>query len=205
MITTGHFSGPDRDEAVVATSGCETGAGSSMTDESRAVVRRTSAGWQRVFAESGAIGDCKPIVSRRGRTRLICQVVGGRFGQVYYHFDVVAFDDADGSVREQRTPIVSFSTQAPIPNFETPSQLFQFDVTRFALRAKSEYEAGDDRALGLDLGIQSRASCRPKADCAGPDTTTRSLSLTYSFDGESFSLAPSSRAAFAVLEARSPQ
>lgn len=201
-ILTGHFSGPGRDEAIVETSGCETGAGSSMTDASRVLVRRTEAGWQRVFAEAGAIGNCLPFVSGRGRARLVCKTSGGRFGEYQNVFNLVAFDDDGEEVRQETAPLVSYTTHLLLPTFPAPSPLFGFQVTRFALRGAAEFEAGDDAALALDIVIRSDVKCTSAAECASFDATTKDLALTFDFKGERFELTQASRSAEATLDGR---
>ena len=130
-------------------------------------------------------------------------MTGGRFGETLNKLEVVAFDDDDdGTVREETTLLVSYTTYLRLPTFQHPSPLFGFQLTRFALRGTAAYEAGNDSALALDVVIRSDVRCRDSTECAGLDTTTKDLALTYGFDGERFELAPASRGAHAILQAR---
>jgi hypothetical protein len=72
------------------------------------------------------------------------------------------------------------------------------DVTCHAVLGERAYEAGDERALSIDVGIRSRVRCLPDPGaCASlADKATIDLSLRYTFDGATFQLTPASRPAY---------
>jgi hypothetical protein len=80
------------------------------------------------------------------------------------------------------------------------------DVTRFAVHGKRAYEAGDERALSIDVGIRSSVRCEQdqKACASLTDKATIDLSLRYTFDGTAFQLTPASRPAYERLRSRAP-
>ncbi len=198
----GHFSGPGRDEAVVVMSGCESGAGSSQTYAEAALVRRTPAGWERVYHQHDALGDCASILSPGGRSRLVCHRTGGHQGHYPVAFNLVGFDEVGVETRPILDPILSFTTHEGGPCC-APDPVFKLDVTRHALLGKAAYEAGDERALTFEVSVRSHVVCVDHPDaCARLGLAPVTLSLRYTFDGTTFRRAPESAATEEMLRSR---
>lgn len=195
----GQFSGPGRDEVVVATRYCETGASSGQTYGGRALVRRTPDGWRRVFYNPGALGVCTVIHSGTGRSRLVCSRAGGHMGIFFEELVLIAFDEKNGKVREARSSILDLETQVP----PIEGYAYRFDIGRHPLSGQAAYQAGDDRALALDATVVSRIYCVGAASvCPGLVPSRATFALHYTFDGSKFHLAPASEAAFRKMKAR---
>ena len=195
----GHFTGPGRDEVVVVLRGCESGAGSSQTWASHAVVRREPEGWRLVDFERDALGDCTSVLAPSGRSRLVCHRSGGHMGVYWGEINLVAFDETAGLVEQQSPPILRYEWSE---SGEEPFDVI--GVTRFAVLGKRAYEAGDERALSVDAGIWSTVRCGgdPKKCAARADKATIQLTLRYGFDGATFRLTPASRPAYERLRSR---
>ncbi|MFT3767247.1 MAG: hypothetical protein QM820_17250 [Minicystis sp.] len=201
----GRFSGPGREEVVVAMrGGCESGARSGQTYGGRALVRRMPDGWQRTYYQAGALGDCTPIFSRAGRSRLVCHLVSGHMGEYEETFALVSFDEAAGQPDERDEGILLlFTSDVAYLRRTTQKPLNVVTLQRHALLGKAQYEAGDDHALALEATVQSRVDCVGGASgCPGVDRSTFDSPLRFVFDGSAFHLAPESKAAFDRLQTR---
>jgi hypothetical protein len=198
----GHFTGPGRDEVVVVLQECESGAGSGQTYASHAVVRREPPGWKLALFERDALGDCTSILSPSGRSRLVCHRIGGHMGGYFGALNLVAFDETARQAEQQNQPIFRYEWNQ---GGEDPSDVI--GVTRFAVLGKRAYEAGDERALSMDVGIQCSVQCgEDRKKCAAlADKATLHLSLRYTFDGATFQLTPASRPAYERLRTRIPE
>lgn len=194
----GRFSGPGREEVFVAMKGgCESGASSGQSYGGRALVRKTPSGWQRSSYAAGALGECTSILSRAGRSRLFCHLRAGHMGVYRETLSLVGFDEAE----EQNTLILELyehdvaylrrSSKEPLPVLA---------LQRHSLIGKERYEAGDDRALSIEVSVRSSVDC--VGGCPGVDRSSFDTALRYVFDGTAFQLALESRAAFARLEPR---
>jgi hypothetical protein len=200
----GHFSGPGRDEVVVETQGCVTGASSSQSYGGRAIVRRGASGWTRVFNEPGALGDCSTLLSHAGRSRLLCRRTAGHMGLLVTGVTLVAFDEESGAAVDRSHQVLELLVHTDGPPTPPAGPVYSSEIGRFVLRGQAAFEAGDDRALSLDLVVKSRASCTGGAAvCAPIDTAPLDLPLRFVFDGEAFHPAAESRPALARLAARS--
>jgi hypothetical protein len=196
----GHFSGPGRDEVVVETRGCETGASSSQTYGGRALVRRIAGGWGRALYAPGSLGACGAILSHAGRSRLLCHRLSGHMGLYSRTFTLAGFDEVDGKVEERSVEILALTTHDEAPPSRPAGPVYLLDLQRYAVVGKATYEAGDERALAIELTVRSRVSCA--SGCPDVDTSTMVLPLRFAFDGSRFHLAAESQPAFARLEAR---
>jgi hypothetical protein len=197
----GHFSGRGRDEVVVATGGCETGAGSNQTYGGRALVRREAGIWRRVFYAAGALGDCTSLPSRQERSRLVCHRTGGHMGATFDELSLVAFDDANGETKEARSTILhlrSLSERTPT----SPGAEYRLELTRYAITGRDAYMAGDERALTINAVVRSRIACAGASTCGGLTPGTVDFQLRFGFDGTTFRLSPSSDDAFRKMKAR---
>jgi hypothetical protein len=168
-----------------------------------ALVRRTPEGWKRVFYEHETVGDCTPIRSKSGRSRLVCLRVKGILGAYPVRLALVSYDQRTDGMDETVDPILQIkmrvTSPSPFVNCEAMSQ----EVTRHAVLGRSAYEAGDERALAIEVGVRSRPTCPgivnqlPKPDNGPLDTTLR-----FAFDGAKFSVTPETRPAFERIMAR---
>lgn len=91
-------------------------------------------------------------------------------------------------------PYLRGFTQAPLQVLE---------LVDHKLAGKARYEAGDERALALEVTLRSRVDCdgRPSG-CPGVDTSPYDAKLRVVFDGSTFRPAKESRPAFDRLRAR---
>lgn len=200
----GHFSGPGRDEVVVETEGCVTGASSSQSYGGRAIVRRGAGGWTRVFYNPGTLGECSTLLSHAGRSRLLCRRTAGHQGLLVTGVTLVAFDEEAGAAVDRSHQVLELLTHGESGFAPPAGPVYSSEIGRFVLRGQAAFAAGDDRALSLDLVVKSRASCTGgPAACAKVDTAPLDLPLRFVFDGEAFKPAAESRPALARLAARS--
>jgi hypothetical protein len=195
----GQFSAPGREEVAVVTRGCETGASSSQTYGGRALVRRTAGGWQRVYYAPGTLGECTGVVSRTGRSLLVCRRTGGHMGAYFDELALVAFDEAGGQVNETRSVILEVETTIP----DTRGPAYHRDIVRHGVSGGAAFRAGDDHALAVDATVRSRIECLGGADaCRGVTAGTVDFRLRYVFDGARFRLSPASEDAARRMNAR---
>ncbi|APR87127.1 hypothetical protein A7982_12476 [Minicystis rosea] len=205
----GRYSGPGREEMVVAMrGGCETGASSSHTDGARAVVRKLPGGWQRTFHRPGALGECTPIhASRTGRSRLVCRVVSGHMGLYYDTFSLIGFDEPEGETDERADTFLRLvSHDVAYLRAQTQGPLSVFVVQRFVVQGREEVQAGDDKALAVEIALRSSLDCAGGASgCPGVDRRTFDAALRFAFDGGTLRITPETRAAFDRVQARNDE
>jgi hypothetical protein len=204
LVHPGHFSGPGREEVVVETQGCETGASAGQSDGGGALVRRTADGWRRVHYQAGALGQCSSILSHGGRSRLVCQLRSGHMGLYSVAFVLLGFDEVDGETEEQRGLFLLLFDHVPDAlRIFTHAPLGVFGREHFELRGQERYEAGDDRALSVVVSVRSTVDCEggPTA-CPGIDAGPIDARLRYTFDGAAFHLAPESQPVFEQISLR---
>jgi hypothetical protein len=164
-IHRGTFSGAGRDEAVVAIGGCESGAASSSTMASRALLRQTASGWKRVAYAPGALGECAPVVSSTGLERLVCRALSGHMG---LHRETVSLFGWSDQGEENEELVAYWTTVPPVlttKRFElrgrelqmdvaSPGQLlalrFLFDGTRFTVAPASRAALAVLNRLGAE-------------------------------------------------------
>jgi hypothetical protein len=200
----GHFSGPGRDEVLVATSGCESGASSSQSYGARVLVQKTPGGWERTFYRPGALGQCTPLLSRTGRSRLFCQRRAGHMGEYPLTWSLVGFAEIAGEIEARDDLILAFVTRdVPYLRGFTKAPLHLLELVGHELVGKAKYEAGDERALALEVTLRSRVDCvGGPSGCPSVDTSPYEAKLRVVFDGSTFRLAPESRPAFDRLRSR---
>jgi hypothetical protein len=195
-IHRGAFTGPGRDEAVVALSGCESGASSSFTYGGRTLLRRTSAGWIRLVYTPGALGQCIPIVSAAGIARLVCHAVSGHMGYYEYTWAIIGYDET----RERRDEFLDFWTHGPDAS-ESIARICA--VRRFDVLGREAYAKGDVRALSVVVNVDSTVRCvRGASSCADAGVGSVPITLRFEMRGDRLEVAPEARAALALLAQR---
>ncbi|HEY4120125.1 MAG TPA: hypothetical protein VGM56_19810 [Byssovorax sp.] len=201
-LISGAFSEPRADEVLAATLGCETGAGSNHTYGGRALLRRTTRGFERVHYAPGALGACRAVPSPGRRTFAVCELESGQQGTSRTTYTKIAFEDVAGHVEARDQEIVDLHSHAGGPG-GAAEPLYRVRVTRHALIGAAAYEAGDAATLALVIEVRTSVTCDESPHlCAGIDGAAREASLLYRFDGRSFALAPESAAAYAAVKAR---
>jgi hypothetical protein len=204
----GAFSAPDRDEAVVGVTGCESGASSSLSYGSHALVRRTGSRWYRIVYAPGALGDCTSIVSGAGLFHLICHQVSGNMGMYRHQSSLLGYLQKPGGTEERAQEIFGFETNSHAQ--ATNGTGFQGELRinterRFEILGAAAYSAGDDRALSIEIEVESRLECiGGPSVCADTKVGTASFPITLTFDGRAFAVAPGSRRQVDQLRAREP-
>ncbi len=202
----GAFSKAGRDEVVVDLAGCETGASSSLTYGGHALLRRAPVGWTRLSYEPGALGECTAVVSADGQSRLVCRTPSGNMGPYRNELSLLAYAEAPAGAKEHREEILSFSSQTTDPSvngagFTGPLRILE--AKRFEVLGRERYAAGDDRALSIEIDVESRVACvGPATACAGVVLGAELHPLRFGFDGARFAIEPASRQALARLRER---
>jgi hypothetical protein len=193
-IFPGHFSAALRDEALVATRGCASGAGSAQTYGAKVLVRRTPKGWTRVFYGHVALGACTSFQSPRGKTSLLCRRIRGHQGMYPVDFMAVAFEEVGGEIEERTDAFFGF-TQYDLPYLRSreTEPLPIVKVERAAIQGRAAYAGGREGALSVALTVQSHVDCvGGSTGCPGIDTSPMRTQLRYVFDGSKFRLTPGS-------------
>ena len=202
----GHYTAPGRREAVVASLGCEYGASSSQTYGGFTLARWSAGdagarGWHVVSYRSQAVDDCRPVLSGRGRSALVCHEFAGHMGLYRHQFMWLAWDEHDGVPVETGGDFLQLLTHAQGGQPDGP--VYVLDIDRWALRGTAEYAAGNDSALGVDVGVKSRVDCSgPPAGCGGVDRTPFDAQLRFAFDGNTFRVTDASRSDLARVRER---
>jgi hypothetical protein len=176
-IHYGAFTAPVREEAVVALTGCITGAASSLTYGARALLRRGASGWRRVLVTSTALGACKPV-EVAGVVRLLCEQHAGNMG-LYSH--TLAFLGYLGDREDLQEVLEVWTEEGAIPPSPLPRVV---KVTRVALRSDA-----------LEVDVESEIVRVDK----------RSFPLRYALDGTRFVPTKETRSELAALAKRQPE
>jgi hypothetical protein len=171
-IRPGAFTGARQEEAVVEIEGCESGASTSLSYGSRALVRRTTAGWKRVSYAMGALGACTPVVPVAGIERLVCRVFSGHMGLYRETVSLIGWASRSGSTVEESQEIVEYWTGM------AGGRLRVLRTKRFEVRGK-------DAALRIEMDVETDGALMP---------------LRFAFDGTRFSVTPESRPALTLLQ-----
>jgi hypothetical protein len=177
----GHFLKPDSDDLLVTLAGC----GASLLTHS-------ASGWFVNHAEGLPHGQCRKIARRDGRDGLVCYAASSTNDRedARLAFYVVgeqpaellgALDNTGGACDAPKGLVVQSAIQEV--KF-TPATKGKLTLTISA------------RCRRGPLSAQSRQACArgPGFENIGPAAAFRTFRMTYSFDGEAFSLAPASRA-----------
>lgn len=202
----GRFSAADREEAVLGTAGCESGATSSLTYGAHALVRRAKSGWYRIVYASAALGDCTEIVSSAGISRLICRQGSGHMGLYRHQISLFAYVQKPGGTEERTQEIFTFQSNGADPKIfgdDFKGELRILTEKRFEILGAPAYSAGDDRALSIEVEIESRVKCfGAPSGCPHAALATALHPLTFTFDGRAFAVAPGSRRQLELVKER---
>jgi hypothetical protein len=205
-VHPGRFTAADREEAVIGTAGCESGATSSLTYGAHALVRRAKSGWYRIVYASASLGDCTEIRSSVGISRLICRQDSGHMGLYRHQISLLGYVQKPGGTEERTQEIFAFSTNSPDPAVfggDFKGELRILTEKRFEILGALAYSAGDDKALSVEVEVESRVKCvGPVSGCPHAALATALLPLTFAFDGRAFAVAPGSRRQLDLVKAR---
>jgi hypothetical protein len=195
-VLRGHFLGADSDDVLLQTSGCEPHVALFGGD---VVFSRSPAGW-RIGREyhPGPAGYCRPVKSDSGLDGLLCWQEDGHFdgisGGLYFHYE---------TNRDRRVQLMGASdntgTACPAPEERgSPVIIVQTKIEKLTLQQGS----GGELSLIVrancrrgPLSQRAEAACRrdPNAE-VGPEQPFGTYQMVYRFDGQTFSLTPSSEA-----------
>jgi hypothetical protein len=203
-IYTGAFTSAGLDEAVVETSGCESGASSSQTYGGYVFLQRGSAGWKLGFYHHTAPGKCTPLRSSDGRTSLVCDLVRGHMGLYPHEFRRLSFTQRRGGISADEDLFLQFSSNGDDAQLADASgKIYLLDVPRFEILGREAYTAGDARALSIEIDVQSRIKCVAAPPlCTKRAVDSRLLQLRFAFDGSKLVITPASRPALRQLKRR---
>lgn len=194
-VLRGHFLGADSDDVLLQTSGCEPHVTLFGGD---VVFSRSPTGWRigRGY-HPGPAGYCRPVKSSSGLDGLLCWQEDGHFdgisGGLYFHYET----NRDGRVQLMGASDNGFSACFAVER-GSPVIIVQTKIEKMAL----QQDSGGELSLVIrancrrgPLSQQAEAACRRDLNAeVGPEQPFRTFQMVYRFDGQTFSLTPSSEA-----------
>jgi hypothetical protein len=196
----GHFLNPETDDLLLVLYGCSPRAGNFRDGF---LFTRSTTGWFVSQASGLPVGRCRKVRNHSGRDALVCfadasspeqamgRVTAGYIGDKELEL-ARAFDNTGDACSFPTRPVIQSAIQQV--NFVPGPD------GKLTLRMVAQCRRGP-------LSARSRKACAagPGFEDIGPALPFRSFRFDYTFNGDTFSLAPTSRAAKQAYEACSAE